>query len=228
MDLPIFSDNLKSSGSWTEQLAHGLAGWHEALAGGDAARAEALRRVDELRLAGANVEVAPGSLSAASEAVERWAAEPGLRLDRERLVELNGLLVEAAPGVDLLRTGAAPLVSPLHDPVPPVLLARMLDLACDWFSTEGFAELHPVEQATVVYLRLLDLHPFTRATAATALLAASLYTRRAGLPPLVIFQDPESQSRYAQALEAAFRMLTQPMVELFAAMLVRAGQEATR
>jgi hypothetical protein len=41
------------------------------------------------------------------------------------------------------------------------------------------------------------------------------------MPPLVIFADELTQARYARALEAAFRMLTQPLVELFAEMLTR-------
>jgi hypothetical protein len=56
----------------------------------------------------------------------------------------------------------------------------------------------------------------------TALLAASFYTERDGLPPLVIFADETTLARYRHALEAAFRMLTQPLVELFAEMLTRA------
>jgi hypothetical protein len=81
--------------------------------------------------------------------------------------------------------------------------------------------LHPVERAAVVYLRLLDLHPFLSHNETTAMLAAGFYTEREGLPPLVIFADEMTQARYARALEAAFRMLTQPLVEFFAEMLTR-------
>jgi hypothetical protein len=97
----------------------------------------------------------------------------------------------------------------------------MLDNAFDWFSTPSFDQLHPVEQATVVYLRLLDLQPFTSYTSVTAQLAASFYTERAGLPALIIFADEETAAHYSNALEAAFRMLTQPLVEFFAEMLTR-------
>jgi len=41
------------------------------------------------------------------------------------------------------------------------------------------------------------------------------------LPPLVIFADDTTLARYSRALEAAFRMLTQPLVEIFAEMLTR-------
>jgi len=112
----------------------------------------------------------------------------------------------------------------MHDPRPALVLPRMLDNAFDWFGTESFKDLHPVERAAVVYLRLLDLHPFPTQTEITATLAASFYTEREGLPPLVIFADDSTLARYAHALEAAFRMLTQPLVELFAEMLTRMMQ----
>jgi hypothetical protein len=73
----------------------------------------------------------------------------------------------------------------------------------------------------VVYLLLLDLHPFVAQVEPTALLAASFYTERAALPPLIVFADDATRARHQQALDAAFRMLTQPLVEFFAEMLRR-------
>ena len=96
-----------------------------------------------------------------------------------------------------------------------------MDNAFDWFNAESFNDLHPVERAAVVYLRLLDLHPFPTHTDTTATMAASFYTEREGLAPLVICADDVNLARYERALEAAFRMLTQPLVEFFAEMLTR-------
>jgi hypothetical protein len=107
------------------------------------------------------------------------------------------------------------------------MLPRLLDLAFDWFTTEGFAELHPLEQATLVYLRLLDLSPFASENQLTALLAAGFHTRRAGFPVIIArvwSLDEAAETRYRQALEAAFRMLTQPLVEFFADELISAMQ----
>jgi hypothetical protein len=120
----------------------------------------------------------------------------------------------------LRKTEPLPL-NPMHDPTPAALLPRMLDNAFDWFSAPSFNQLHAVEQAAVVYLRLLDLHPFPSHTEATSLFAASFYTERAGFPPLVIVADEATAARYVNALEAAFRMLTQPLVEFFAEALTR-------
>ncbi|MBS1791003.1 MAG: Fic family protein [Acidobacteria bacterium] len=215
MELPIFNDNLKSSASWVEALAAEQERWKLT-----AASAESLRdyQVEHmLRRSGNSLERA--NLSAAAGKVSGWAKE-GL-FNADRLMNLNETLTGAKAE---LRSNEPRPINVLHDPTPAVLLPKMLDMAFDWFSTDSFGELHPVEQASVVYLRLLDLHPFPNVTEPTAMLAASIYTERAGLPPLVILSDDITQARFAQALEAAFRMLTQPLVELFAEMLRKAMQ----
>jgi len=98
--------------------------------------------------------------------------------------------------------------------VPAAYLARAVENACDWFTAESFAELNPVEQAAIVFLRLAAVRPFEQANQATALVAASLFTLRAGLPPVVI--KPELQAAFRQAMAEADRMNMQPIVELFA------------
>lgn len=215
MELPIFNDNLKSSASWTETLAAEQQLWNQSAASAEKARQHQLEHL--LRRAGDPLD--PGRLLAAAEKLSGWAAEPDARFSKDRLLELHSTLTGA--NAELRQTEPRPL-NALHDPTPAILLPKMLDLAFDWFSTESFAELHAVEQAAVVYLRLLDLHPFSTVTEPTAMLAASFYIERAGLPPLAILSDDITQARFNQALEAAFRMLTQPLVELFAEMLRKA------
>jgi Fic family protein len=224
MELPIFSDNLKSSASWTAMLAREQENWKEAFASGASHdEIESLvrdKQVEQILLrAGQGID--RQRLQQEAVLVLSWAVEPEARLTVERLLELHRTLTGAPQTEDLLRqTDPLPL-NPMHDPVPALLLPRMLDNAFDWFTTPSFDQLHPVEQATVVYLRLLDLHPFPSHAEVTAQLAASFYTERAGLPPLIIFADEETTARYSNALEAAFRMLTQPLVEFFAEMLTR-------
>lgn len=215
MELPIFNDNLKSSGNWTVRLAQELELYRDWRQSGVAASAP----------------FRPGSpppgLSAALVLVDQWATASDPGLDRERLAALNRVLREAESTADLLRQGPPPLLSELHDPAPASMLPRLLDLAFDWFTTEGFAELHPLEQATLVYLRLLDLSPFASENQLTALLAAGFHTRRAGFPVIIArvwSLDEAAETRYRQALEAAFRMLTQPLVEFFADELISAMQ----
>lgn len=232
MELPIFNDSLKSSGAWTSRLALEQETWQARTASspGNSAPAALAGLANSpaaggpliLReLAGFAGELAGARLQAAVALVDGWATANPPRLDQERLLELNRVLRGLDPATDPLRNAPPELVVEGHDPVPARLLPRMLELAFDWFTTSGFEELHPVEQATVVYLRLLDLAPFGELTGTTALLAAGFYTRRGGLPLLAIPSGDEAEQRYRQALEAAFRMLTQPLVEYFADALIR-------
>ncbi|MBO0722055.1 MAG: Fic family protein [Blastocatellia bacterium] len=224
-ELPIFSDNLRSSASWADLLAVEQKSWKEALSTPDARR-ETESRIRDIQakqtLLRTSQKFDEDRLSAAAGLISAWAGETEARLTVERLLEVHGALMGAQPGEDLLRKTEPLPINERHDPTPARLLPRMLDNAFDWFATPGFNELHPVEQSTVVYLRLLDLHPFPQLTEATALLAAGFYTERAGLPPLIIFADGDTQERYSSAIDAAFRMLTQPLVEFFAEMLRRA------
>lgn len=102
---------------------------------------------------------------------------------------------------------------------PPNVLPSMIDTACEWYKAESFTELNPVEQASIVFLRLLELQPFERANERTALVASSLFTLRSELPPIII--RPEMQAEYRNAFEEGYRMNTKPMVELIAEALER-------
>ncbi len=244
MELPIFQDNLKSSGGWAERVARGRARWDRWLEipGGLALRDQCVQGL-ELRVIGwgsapPSAEDLPEDekssllhqdrLREATARIRAWAREPGVVFGSGQLLEVYRQVDGRLTDHPLWRTELPPLLSPLHDPVPAVLLPRMVDLAFDWFATEGFEEMHPLEQATVVFLRLLDLHPFDSPvqTKRTALLAAGFYTQRAGLPPLIVDPgDPEVTAQFDQALEAAFRMLTQPLIELFTDVTLRTMEE---
>jgi hypothetical protein len=223
MELPIFNDNLKSSATWNQKLAQAQAARTSSSA---AVRAEQVAQL--ARRAGWPNDVddsaARSHLHTAAELVSGWAAEPAPSFGVERLLILHRTLIGAADDADVLRHTEPLPLNALHDPTPAILLPRLLDNAFDWFSTEGFNEMHAVEQAAVVFLRLLDLHPFPQQTELTALLAASFYVERAGLPPLFVFNDDITLQRYAAVTETAFRMLTQPLVEFFAEQLTRALQ----
>jgi len=224
MDLPIFNDNLKSSASWADLLAREREAWENARQAPDArVQIEARTRREQieqaLRRAGRGID--RRRLLEAASLVSAWAADPEAKFGVEGLLDLHRTVTGAPAGVDVLRKTEPTPINATHEPTPALLLPRMLDNAFDWFDTESFKDLRPVERAAVVYLRLLDLHPFPSHTETTATLAAGFYTEREGLPPLVIFADELTQARYARALEAAFRMLTQPLVEFFAEMLTR-------
>ena len=224
MELPIFNDNLKSSASWNQALARAQAAW-EPLRTSVAAqvRDEQVKQLAQ-RAGWQDDPQTQAGLRDAAQLISDWAAEAETKFTLERLLSLHRTLIGAADDADVLRKTEPLPLNAVHDPVPAVLLSRMLDNAFDWFATEGFAEMHAVEQAAVVFLRLLDLHPFPQFSEITALLVASFYTERAGLPPLFVFNDEVTLQRYAAVTETAFRMLTQPLVEFFAEMLTRAMQ----
>lgn len=211
----MMNDNLKSSGAWTAELSREQGAWRQAR------HERAEFRVRELQTEHAGQGIDEQRLLAAAQMVSLWAADAEVELTLDRLLELHRTLIDAAPEEDVLRKAEPLPINAMHDPAPALIVPRMLDNAFDWFGTDSFKELHPVERAAVVYLRLLDLYPFPAHNETTALLGASFYTERAGLPPLIIFSDEVTRARYQQALEAAFRMLTQPLVELFAEMLRR-------
>lgn len=208
MELPIYQENLRSSGDWRAGLETVRETWNQL-------RQENLPHLREQQAASLAHEVAAPEMFTAAQELSVWAAEQEAKLDVPRLLTLNRLLTNSE---SLFREVAATPLNEAHDPPLARMLPRLLDNAMGWFATEGFAEMNPVEQAALVHLRLLDLQPFAAANHATATLAASFYLERAGLPPLLF--DP-NEARYQAVLTSAFRLLTQHLVEYFAASLTQ-------
>ncbi|HYP29428.1 MAG TPA: Fic family protein [Blastocatellia bacterium] len=105
--------------------------------------------------------------------------------------------------------GSAPRLA-----APPEYLPAMVESACLWFTAGSFEEMHPLEQAAIVHLRLIEIRPFEEGNEELSLVAASLFTLRGGLPPVIIPQ--EMTNAYRDAVDEGFRMNTRPMVELMA------------
>lgn len=101
-----------------------------------------------------------------------------------------------------------------RSPIPAGHLRAAIESACMWYGAESFEELNPIEQAAIVLLRLAEIEPFERANLETALVAASLFTCRSQLPPVII--NTERHSAFFGAFEESRRMNTRPMVELIA------------
>ncbi len=208
MELPIYKDNLRSSGDWRTGIAQVREEWQKAKS-----RPDVLVQIRELQLLSVTSEVSVKDFLAAAQLVSELAAVPEAKLTVPHLLTINRTLTNAES--KFRKVEATPL-NPAHDPPLAVMLPRLLENAMGWFATEGFAEMSAIEQAALVYLRLLDLQPFATANLGTAMLAASFHIERAGLPPLIIDTNDE---RYATVLETAFRMLTQHLVDYFAASL---------
>ena len=128
----------------------------------------------------------------------------GAALSPELLLKLHNV-PGVAPG--LRRSTGDKSANPAPEHLPAIL-----ESACHWFTAESFAEFHPVEQASLVLLRLIDIQPFEHANERTALVAASLFTLRSELSPIII--KPEMHSAYRNALDEGVRMNTRPMVDV--------------
>jgi hypothetical protein len=126
------------------------------------------------------------------------------RLTPEFLASLNEAGFRATPGDTSRRVR----------PVAAESLSAIIESVCRWYTAESFEELNPVEQSSIVLLRLAEIQPFEKANLATALVAASLSAVRSQLPPIII--RPESAAAFFRALEEGSRMNTSPMVEMIA------------
>ena len=153
--------------------------------------------------------------------IERQSAEygaPGDLLYRLRIVEnfVEGKGAKARLNVELLLSLDSGGEFRKSDTSAGAVRAQHLPLivenACRWFAMESFAELNPVEQAAIALLRMLELAPFEPNNQQNALIAASLFTLRSGLPP-IIFRPAQRQTYFA-AIKEGLKMNTQPMVEL--------------
>jgi Fic family protein len=123
------------------------------------------------------------------------------------------------------RTGATAGPYKLMAPNPAQIAGSVASI-CMWGSADSFLELHPVEQAAIIHLRLVEVRPFEEDNDRTARAAASMFTVRAGLPPLII-QQSLSQAYYA-AIEEGFKMNTRPMVEALAEALLESLTQMAR
>ncbi len=221
--LPIYSDSYRPSSSWAKRLDEGRKAWPaEALT-----KAQA-RLVPEWVAGLRAYDPQPEGLSpAALEQVARWllaraAAKPDGR-DALTLDDLEAayreLIGPDESAVAWRGDEGRPQVE-THRPASPAALPMLLEMTLDWFATDAFAELHPVEQAGLFHLRLLDLQPFAAHSDTLTRALASFYTLRAGLPPLAPVIG--EQSAYQDAVGYAFQMITQPGLELFARWLLAA------
>lgn len=210
MELPIYQENLRSSGDWRSGLKQVRIVWLQ-----NKMKPEVIDQLRESQLQVLDKEVDAENFLVAAKSVSTWAPEPNSQLTVPRLLEINRTLTE---NETLFRENEATPLTAFHEPPIALIVPRMLDNAIGWFATEGFSEMNPVEQAALVYLRILDLQPFASLNSTMANLAANFYTERAGLPPLIF---DATEARFQAALDSAFKMLTQHLVDYFAAALTK-------
>jgi Fic family protein len=158
---------------------------------------------------------APDEQPAASALLVSLRTVTSLARENRRTAELTGellLKLHNVPGSRFRKSEGN--TSRVTKPVAPEHLPALIETAFLWYTAESFAELNPIEQASIVLLRLIDLQPFDQANERTALVAASLFTVRSELPPIII--TPQLAPIYRNALDEGTRMNTKPMVETLA------------
>ncbi len=229
-ELPIYHDSYRPSSNWAKRLEAARQA-HPA-----AAVLAAQPRWLPKWIAGLEAYAAPpfdvasgATAPAALERAARWllaraTAQPPDQRDALTMADLETacreLVGEQGATVQVWRTDAGRPQVETHQPAAPAALPVLLEMTLDWFTTDAFAELHPVEQAGLFHLRLLDLQPFAARTNTLVRLLSSFYVLRAGFPPIIPIA--EEQSAYRDVVGYAFQMITQPSVELFARWLLAA------
>ena len=122
MELPIYQENLRSSGDWLAGLSQAREAWAMAKA-----QPETIARVREWQTKQCGAE----ALSAAHKIAD-WAAEADARLDVSRLLELNRALTN---GEILFREAETTPLNAAHDPplAPPcsALTRQCNELVCN-------------------------------------------------------------------------------------------------
>ncbi|MFQ3640053.1 MAG: hypothetical protein SNJ62_08590 [Chloracidobacterium sp.] len=219
-EMPIYNDSYRPSSNWAKQLETAQR----------AHPAEVIQVAGE-RLLPMWVEALlayepPPPPVVAVEDVARWllaratavAKEERDALTRADLTHAYQTLVGGAAEAPVWRVEAGCPQVESHQPAAPTAVPLLLDMTLDWFTTDAFAELHPVEQAGLFHLRLLDLQPFAAHSNLLVRLLSSFYVLRAGLPPLI--PVAQEQAAYQAAIGYAFQMITQPSLELFARWLL--------
>ena len=146
----------------------------------------------------------------------RWfleRAQPSAAPTSTDLRNLHSRLMGQSEGrpSDYRQGSAAPLLES-HDPAEPELVPQLVDTALEWCRADSFAEMHEVEQAALVLLKLTDIQPFDRHNGKTLRLFSNFFLVRAGYPPAVI--RSELAGKYSMALQKALCYQTGPLVEL--------------
>lgn len=146
-------------------------------------------------------------------------------VDAKFLVSLHRLLVGAAdPRAGHYREEAVRALFPGHEPPSPKFVERALSNTFTWLSVESFAEIHPIEQAALVLMRLLEIQPFSSENGLLAELTSFLSLLKRGFPLPVIRRD--DLPRFHAALEKAFQIAMQELIDFYARIVERSLEEA--
>lgn len=140
-------------------------------------------------------------------------ARPVSELNQVDLLQLNAGLLGPDDGVTSFRQRSGPQILEGHLCLEPAVVERALARFFEWIASEAFAEMHPIEQASLCQLRLYEIWPFETYSWLTADLFALrvLYLGTSLLPLFTIEEAVEFQDALSQALG----LVTKPLVDLY-------------
>jgi hypothetical protein len=85
---------------------------------------------------------------------------------------------------------------------------------CQWAGADSFKELNALEQAAIAILRLLEIRAFQEGNVGAAIGAGSMFTMRAGWPPIIV--PGQLRARFNLAVGEGLKMNTRPLIDLLA------------
>lgn len=136
------------------------------------------------------------------------------------LRHLHSLLMGrvGGPGTGYRQSPASPLVEG-HDSAEWELVPDLVENSLEWFHAGSFGEMHEVEKAALMLLKLTDIQPFDQYNGKTLRLFSNFFLLKAGYPPAVIPSD--QADRYTLAIQNALRFQTRQLVELLTESVAR-------
>ncbi len=145
-----------------------------------------------------------------------------LRLSRETeypsaedLLELHRIMLESSDlSAGKYRQYEMKSLVEGHEPAEAELVPLLVENSLDWFRSDGFNQMHEVEKAALMLIKLIDIEPFDNGNGRTLRLFSNFFLLKAGYPPAII--DPCKGSQYAIAIENSLRFNTQPLIDLLA------------
>ena len=158
---------------------------------------------DEVRAPAGEAPLEVAKLQQAQRALPR-----DVPLGVAELLLLHAAVVGDAAGLrtrELVREQGPP-------PAPHAFVESRLRILAEWLDSQSGRELQPAQAGALVLARILEILPFQEGNGRTARLAASHLMVRAGArPPVLVGADAP---RLEAALQASFRLETEPLAEL--------------
>lgn len=144
----------------------------------------------------------------------RKAAESRSGLELRLLRRIHALLnFSSTDALSAYRLEGQTAEFPGHEPFPPEHIAGAVERSLEWFNSPGAEQLHPLERSVLALARMSEIAPFPAPNLPALVVACSYELVASGFPPLVFF--PDERLRLHRALQAAARMQTQPLIDLF-------------